>query len=58
MFLLITRSVMVMDTEKWRFVMERLTKALTEGFWSSNISSREERQERPRKETEKFVRSE
>ena len=49
------KSVMVMDTEKWRLVMERATNVRTVGFWSRNISSSEDKQESPRKETEKFV---
>ena len=50
-------KVRLTDTEKWRLVTERLTRVLTVGFWSRNISNREERQDRPRKETERFVKS-
>ena len=46
------KRVMLTETEKWRLVTERLTRVLTLGFWSMNISSREDRQERPRNETE------
>ena len=45
------RRVMVMETEKWRLVGERLTSLRTSGCWSSNISSREDRHDKPRNVT-------
>ena len=45
------RRVMVMETEKWRLVGERLTSLRTSGCWSSNISSSEDRHDKPRNVT-------
>ena len=45
------RRVMVMETEKWRLAGERLTSLRTSGCWSSNISSREDRHDKPRNVT-------
>ena len=46
------KRVMVMDTEKWRLVMDKLTTLLTKGCWSMKISSRVDMQDRPRKLTD------
>ena len=48
------KRVMVMDTEKWRLVMDKLTTLLTKGCWSMKISSRVDMQDRPRKLTDNF----
>ena len=48
------KRVMVMDTEKWRLVMDKLTTLLTKGCWSMKISSSVDMQDRPRKLTENF----
>ena len=46
------KRVMVMDAEKWRLVMDKLTTLLTKGCWSMKISSRVDMQDRPRKLTD------
>ena len=46
------KRVMVMDTEKWRLVMDKLTTLLTKGCWSMKISSSVDMQDRPRKLTD------
>ena len=46
------KRVMVMDTERWRLVMDKLTILLTKGCWSMKISSRVDMQDRPKKLTE------
>lgn len=48
------KRVTVMDTEKWRLVMDRLTTLLTKGCWSMKISSRVDMHDRPRKLTDNF----
>ena len=48
------KRVIVMEAEKWRLVIERLTTLLTRGCWSMNISSSVDKQERPRNVTENY----
>ena len=44
--------VRVMETEKWRLVIPKATILLMMGYWSIVISSRLDKQDRPRKDTE------